>query len=106
MKPDDFYRRLTAHPRYAALAGERRRHARHFAGMSLLAFAGYLLLANGAADWLARPVWAGLSITWLWLLTFWCVLFIVTLVVCVAHALQELDARLAALMEEVRDAPG
>ncbi|MDR0736150.1 MAG: DUF485 domain-containing protein [Zoogloeaceae bacterium] len=105
MKPEDFYARLTAHPRYAALAFARRGYARRFAGMVLLAFAGYLSLVTGAADWLARPVWAGLSMTWLWLATFWFALFIIVLVMDVARALQEMDMRLDALTREVRDAP-
>ncbi|MDR3158884.1 MAG: DUF485 domain-containing protein [Zoogloeaceae bacterium] len=106
MKPDDFYSRMTAHPRYAALARKRRGHMRRSAGMALLVFAGYLSLAAGAANWLAQPVWTGLSVTWLWLATFWFAVFAVTLVIGAARALQELDIQLDALMKEVRDAPG
>jgi uncharacterized membrane protein (DUF485 family) len=100
----DVYTRMMAHPRYAALTRERRGHTRRFAGMALLAFAGYLLLFAGAADWLARPVWKGFSVTWAWLLTFWFAFFIVALVFCAARALQGLDVQLESLIAEASDA--
>jgi uncharacterized membrane protein (DUF485 family) len=103
MRPD-VYTRMMAHPRYAALTRERRGITRRFAGISLLAFAACLLLLSGAASWLARPVWAGLSVTWAWLLTFWFAFFIVALVFCAARALKGVDTQLEALMAEARDA--
>ncbi|MDR0672079.1 MAG: DUF485 domain-containing protein [Zoogloeaceae bacterium] len=106
MRIDDFHAYMAAHPRHAALARERRGQIRRFAGAALLAFSAYLALAIGAADWLARPVWAGFSITWLWLTTFWFALFIIALVVGVGRLLQALDIQFDVLTREVRDALG
>ncbi|MDR2365143.1 MAG: DUF485 domain-containing protein [Zoogloeaceae bacterium] len=97
----DVYTRMMAHPRYAALTRARRGHTRRFVGMALLAFAAYLLLVVSAEDWLARPLWEGLSVTWVWLLTLWFAFFIVALVFCSARALQGLDVRLESLMLEL-----
>ncbi|MDR1351078.1 MAG: DUF485 domain-containing protein [Zoogloeaceae bacterium] len=101
----DFYARMQARPEHVALMRAQRVQIGKSVLLALLTFAAYLLLAISAANWLARPVWAGLSVSWLWLATFWFALFIIALVFGSARAQQGLDVRLDALIREMRDAP-